>query len=115
MVNFIADEGDTVIVCLNVTNLAGIPTVVKIYDDVPDQFDVGYALVSAAVTHTGGAAGSSGAQLDNYLRKIDGEWVLFIGPNTSAKLCMYIWIKTKPPTPAGQYTIMTWIEQKFQE
>jgi hypothetical protein len=114
MANFIADEGDTILINLNVTNLAGIATIVKIVTDAPDEFDVGYSLLASGLNHIAGPANSTNAQLGSTLRKIDSEWVLFLPAGSSVELCQYIWIKTKPPTPPGQYEVSTWIEQKFQ-
>jgi hypothetical protein len=115
MVNFIADEGDTVIINMNVTSTAGIPTVVKIMTEASEYFDIGYSIASTFVTKGLGPMGGSSAQLGSILRKIDGEWVLSLDAGSTVKVYQYIWIKTKPPTPPGQYTIMTWIEQKFQQ
>jgi hypothetical protein len=123
MVNFIADEGDTIVIRLNVQNLAGIATVVKIVTDAPEYFDIGYSL-SSQPSHTNGPGLSPigpyyglPGQLGNTLRYIEGEgWVMFLDANAQdVYFYQHIWIKTKPPTPPGQYTIMTWIEQKFQE
>jgi hypothetical protein len=115
MANFIADEGDTVIINITITNLAGIPTVVKICHETSadEYFDIGYSLLADNWTHPSGPAGSTARQLGNTLRNIDGEWVLFMPAESSVKVAQYIWIRTKPPTPAGQYEVYTWIQQKF--
>jgi hypothetical protein len=115
MVNFIADEGDTIVIKLKITNLAGIATVIKVMTDAVDYFDIGYSL-SAITSHLDGPGLGAFGQLQNSLRYIEGEgWVLWIDAGATVFLFQHIWIKTKPPTPPGQYTILTWIEQKFQE
>jgi hypothetical protein len=113
MVNFLADEGDAIVITMNIGNKAGIATVVKIVTDAPEEFDVGYSL-SDVKSHVSGPGSGSADQLGTALRNIGSEWVLYIGANTNATVTQQIWIKTKPPTPPGQYTVMTWIEQKFQ-
>jgi hypothetical protein len=100
MTNFIADEGDTAVIKIVVKNLAGIDTVIVIKTDAPSQFDVGYTKFAG--------------EPSSVIRNINGEWVVFLKAGETVTAFQWLFVKTKPPTPPGQYTVMTWIEQKFQ-